>query len=256
MNPYSLDNPAAQSSRLCVVASVKEYLRLVGIKWQAVWITWLMRSFIPYVILSLIITIFGVIQMNPRLISSSSVNYTKKAIFMNTNFFVVFCTFVVYSFQTAVFTLLMGQFFSKRESDTLNLFSISLLPRSLARILLLFQHSWPRSSPSSSGSSQLSISTTRCLPVASNTCFAFFPTSDSSSRFKSYFNTREAVSVSLRLHGSFLHLGLEILLFSRQTIEHAQTLQQLVQQRSSEFGRSFGFPDLLDAPLLPAHLVH
>lgn len=75
------------------------------------WITWIIRSLIPYMILSLLFAIIAVIKLNPRVKDDSSL--TQKAIFLTTNFFVGFSLFFVYSVQVAVFTLLLGQIFSK-----------------------------------------------------------------------------------------------------------------------------------------------
>nr|QUF59430.1 ATP-binding cassette transporter Abca3-like2 [Brachionus angularis] len=90
---------------------MKEYLKLVGIKWYVMWITWIIRSLIPYMILSLLFAIVTAIKFNPRIKDDSSL--TKKAVFYHTNFFVGFSLFFVYSIQVAMFTLLLGQIFSK-----------------------------------------------------------------------------------------------------------------------------------------------
>ncbi|CAF0703608.1 unnamed protein product [Brachionus calyciflorus] len=92
-------------------SKMKEYLKLVGIKSSAMWITWLIRLIIPYLILSVLFTIICSAKLNPRLKNDDSL--TKKAVFYHTNFFVGFSVFFVYSIQVAMFTLLIGQIFSK-----------------------------------------------------------------------------------------------------------------------------------------------
>jgi hypothetical protein len=82
----------------------------MGIKWYVIWINWLVRSLIPYMVLTLIISLLAIIKMNARV---ESENATKKAIFMYTNFFVGFSLLFIYSIQTAMFTLMLGQIFSK-----------------------------------------------------------------------------------------------------------------------------------------------
>jgi hypothetical protein len=41
---------------------MKEYLRLVGVKWYIMWMTWILRSFIPYLFLSVLIAIVTTIR--------------------------------------------------------------------------------------------------------------------------------------------------------------------------------------------------
>ena len=90
---------------------MKEYLKMVGIKWYVIWITWLIRILIPYMILSLLLSIIVIAQLSPRVMSPSSA--PTKAIFLYTNWFVGFSTFFVYSIQTSLFIILLGQIFSK-----------------------------------------------------------------------------------------------------------------------------------------------
>jgi ATP-binding cassette, subfamily A (ABC1), member 3 len=84
---------------------MKEYLRLVGVKWYIMWITWILRSFIPYLFLSVLITIVTAIRFET--------DGVKRAVFMNTNPFLIFSTCFVYSLQVAFLTLLLGQIFGK-----------------------------------------------------------------------------------------------------------------------------------------------
>jgi hypothetical protein len=90
----------------------KEYLKLVGVKWYVIWITWLIRILIPYIILSVLMTAATSVQMGPRI---NNGNNTTKALFKYTSPIVVFSIFFVYSVQTAVFTLLLGQIFSRSK---------------------------------------------------------------------------------------------------------------------------------------------
>ena len=92
---------------------MKEYLKMVGIKWYAIWITWLIRILIPYMILSLLISLIAIAKLPSRVKTDTSL--VDKAIFLNTNFFIGFSTFFVYSIQTSLFIILLGQIFSKSE---------------------------------------------------------------------------------------------------------------------------------------------
>ena len=87
-------------------------MKLVGVKWYSMWITWLIRIMIPYFILSFIWTVVVSVVMEPRI--KYGIN-TKKALFKYTDFFTGFSIFFVYSVQTAMFCLLLGQIFSKSK---------------------------------------------------------------------------------------------------------------------------------------------
>lgn len=88
---------------------MKEYLKIVGIKWYSIWIAWIIRSLIPYFFLSLILSFLSVIQLPPR---ESSSKLTYKAIFYSTQYMISLSVYMVYAFQTTLFTLLLGQIFS------------------------------------------------------------------------------------------------------------------------------------------------
>lgn len=79
------------------------------------WITWIIRLIIPYLILSVLFTLVCSAKFNPRLKNDTTL--AQKAVFYHTDFFVGFSVFVVYSFQVAFFTLLVGQIFSKSKTS-------------------------------------------------------------------------------------------------------------------------------------------
>nr|UOU03315.1 ATP-binding cassette subfamily A3-like 2 [Brachionus rubens] len=89
---------------------MKEYLKLVGIKSAAMWITWIIRSIIPYLILCVLFTIVCSCKFSRRIKEDPN---TDKAVFYHTNFFVGFSVFFVYAVQVSMFTLMIGQIFSK-----------------------------------------------------------------------------------------------------------------------------------------------
>lgn len=93
---------------------MKEYLKLVGVKWYIIWLSWFIRSISIYTILSLLFTVICFIPMPLKSGQNSSV-YQAKAIFTNSNFFVIFSTLFVYSIQVSSFILLISQIFSKRK---------------------------------------------------------------------------------------------------------------------------------------------
>ena len=89
---------------------MKEYLKLVGIKWYTIWITWFLRSFLLYTVITLILSGILKAKLKPRL---SGNEYGEKAFLMTTEWFVGFSLFFIYSIQTSMFTLLLGQIFSQ-----------------------------------------------------------------------------------------------------------------------------------------------
>ncbi|CAF0854082.1 unnamed protein product [Brachionus calyciflorus] len=88
---------------------MKEYLKLVGVKWYAIYVSWWIRNIIIYSILSLIISIICKIYLSPN---SNNPLLASRAIFTNTNFIIIFSILLVYSVQVVSFTLLLSQFFS------------------------------------------------------------------------------------------------------------------------------------------------
>lgn len=92
---------------------MKGYLKLNGVKWQAIWIATWIRSMIFYTIFSIFIVILTKVEWNSGYPFMTS--YKNKAVFMNTHFMVVFSLLFVYSIQVSIFNLLMTQFFSSRE---------------------------------------------------------------------------------------------------------------------------------------------
>jgi hypothetical protein len=90
----------------------KEYLRLVGVNPVVIWICWMMRSFVIYLFLSIILTITSTLKLNQKEPNALS---SKKALFLNTDAFLIFMTFFIYSIQVTSLSLLAGQIFSKRN---------------------------------------------------------------------------------------------------------------------------------------------
>ncbi len=92
---------------------MKEYLKLMGIKWYSIWIAWIIRMFIPYLILTFVLSIVSILPFSARSSSSSSISYTpNKSIFLTTSYYVGLFTYLVYAIQVTMFGLLMGQIFS------------------------------------------------------------------------------------------------------------------------------------------------
>jgi hypothetical protein len=88
-------------------------LKIAGIKWYCYWLSNMARSFLVYFFLSILVTIIGSIELNPR--TSLDPNYSKKSLFEYTHFTVVLTTCLIYSIQSTLFTLLIAQMFSKRK---------------------------------------------------------------------------------------------------------------------------------------------
>jgi hypothetical protein len=92
---------------------MKEYLKLMGIKWYSIWIAWIIRMFIPYLILTFVLSIVCVLPFSARSPSSSTTQQTStKYIFQYTAYYICLLTFLVYSIQVTMFGLLLGQIFS------------------------------------------------------------------------------------------------------------------------------------------------
>lgn len=92
-------------------SKMKEYLKLLGVRWYNLWLTWFLRILIPFFILTLIISAVTKFKLSPR---DKDGGYEKKSVLDTTDFFVVFSILFVYSVQSAMFGLLLGQLFSKR----------------------------------------------------------------------------------------------------------------------------------------------
>ncbi len=78
-----------------------------------IWLTWFLRILLPFLALSLLLAIITKIEMNPRVRDDASLE--KKAVFKQAQFFVVFSILFVYSLQSSMFCILLGQIFSKRK---------------------------------------------------------------------------------------------------------------------------------------------
>jgi hypothetical protein len=99
---------------------MKEYLKLVGIRWYIFPISMFIHSFCFYSIISALITIATKVKLPPANINGSFYSY--KALFENTDSMIVFSTLFVYSIQLPLFTILLAQFFSKRMLEKFFLF--------------------------------------------------------------------------------------------------------------------------------------
>jgi hypothetical protein len=92
---------------------MKEYLKLMGIKWYSIWISWIIRMFIPYLILTFVLSIVSIIPFAPRSSSTSTASFTpNKAIFLSAAYYIGLATYLVYAIQVTMFGLMMGQIFS------------------------------------------------------------------------------------------------------------------------------------------------
>lgn len=80
-----------------------------------IWLTWFIRSLVVYTVLSLLISIIGIVPVSPRSSANTTLTYVNRYIFQTTSFGVIFMTFFVYSLQVSMFTILMAQIFSKCE---------------------------------------------------------------------------------------------------------------------------------------------
>ena len=116
---------------------MKEYLKLVGIKWYTIWLTWFLRVFLMYFFLSLILAILGTISISTKEFDDNN-KTLKKGLFYTTDFWVIFATFIVYSIQSAAFIVLFSQLFTKRKSLALN-FQSEVLIKYFFLLKLLLQ---------------------------------------------------------------------------------------------------------------------
>jgi ATP-binding cassette subfamily A (ABC1) protein 3 len=93
---------------------MKEYLKLIGIKWYTIWLSWFLRILLVYITMSLLLAILGSIKLSTDFKDEFG-KAISKALFLRTDFITIFVTFVVYSIQSAAFIVLVSQFFKKRK---------------------------------------------------------------------------------------------------------------------------------------------
>nr|QUF59429.1 ATP-binding cassette transporter Abca3-like1 [Brachionus angularis] len=101
---FTIGNIVAEKS-----SKMKEYLKLVGIRWYTIYISWWIRNVIIFFILSVVISIVCKIYLSPN---SSNPLLLSRAVLTNTNFLVIFVFLLIYSIQSVSFTLLVSQLFS------------------------------------------------------------------------------------------------------------------------------------------------
>ena len=85
---------------------------MLGIKWQAIWLSAWIRSMIIYFFISLLITILLKVTYAPNVSNS---RYLNKQILTNTDFMIALTVLITYSVQVATFNLFLTQFFNKRK---------------------------------------------------------------------------------------------------------------------------------------------
>jgi hypothetical protein len=91
------------------LTKMKEYLKLVGVKWYTIWLSWFLRIFLIYFLISLALSIVGSIKFY------SNNKTLSRALFSKTDFLVILSTLIIYSIQSAAFIVLVSQFFKKRK---------------------------------------------------------------------------------------------------------------------------------------------
>ena len=84
---------------VCVI--FKEYLRLIGVKPLVITLCWMIKSFVLYSILSVIITV------------SLKYKFSDISLFEHTSGAVLFLTCIIYAIQCICLSILVGQYFSK-----------------------------------------------------------------------------------------------------------------------------------------------
>ena len=91
---------------------MREYLKIIGIKSHVYWLSSFLRLLLVYLLLALIATILGFVELSPK---RNDPRLVKKVIFKHVDAIVVFMSLTVYSIQSSIFTLLFSQLFSKRK---------------------------------------------------------------------------------------------------------------------------------------------
>ena len=66
-------------NQIIIIYLSKEYLKLLGVKWYMIWITWFIRIFSPYMVLSVLFTVLTQIRLY-----NSKDTAINKATFMQT----------------------------------------------------------------------------------------------------------------------------------------------------------------------------
>jgi predicted PurR-regulated permease PerM len=100
----------------------KEYLKLIGVRWEAIWLASWIRSIIRYIFLSILIAIITKIEMDP---SIKHYRFAQKKILQNTHFLVILSLLLVYSMQVSIFVLLVAQFFKKSKQLNYLIFNLN-----------------------------------------------------------------------------------------------------------------------------------
>lgn len=92
-------------------------MKLSGIKWHVIWLTWFLRSFTINTIISILLSgaTFISISGSNATNGNMTVTYANAQYFSNTNYGIVLMTFIVYSLQVSMFTILISQIFSTRK---------------------------------------------------------------------------------------------------------------------------------------------
>ena len=104
----------------------------MGVKSHVLWLCWMIRSFVVYLILSFTFTVIATRRFtykaaeknglafnlllkitNQTFPSSQIEDIHLKALFLNTHFSVLFLTCIIYSWQLTCFSILIGQVFRK-----------------------------------------------------------------------------------------------------------------------------------------------
>nr|QUF59432.1 ATP-binding cassette transporter Abca3-like4 [Brachionus angularis] len=90
---------------------MKEYLRLVGVDPLVIWLCWMLRSYVIYLLISTVVTITSTIKFDYK--KSQSDFLKKKSLFLYTDSWIIFMTCNVYSIQVTSLSLLIGQIFNR-----------------------------------------------------------------------------------------------------------------------------------------------
>ena len=101
-------------------------MRLVGLRWSAVWVSWWLRLIIVYAVTSLYIAFVCKLTLAPNMAAPNPF-VLDKALLQHTHLLTMFALLLVYSAHVATFTIFLAQLFNKRIKIFANLITLSSL---------------------------------------------------------------------------------------------------------------------------------
>ena len=117
-------------------------MKLIGVDSIIIWLCWIIRSFIIFILISLILAIISTQKLKYSSYNILTIKIMEKALLQKTTFMVIFCTLVVYSVQITSLSVLVGQIF--KSSMLRYIFHICCIQFNKKQFFVIFEISLPR----------------------------------------------------------------------------------------------------------------